>query len=568
MGKEIIFFGKDYSPTKECYFVRYDVDPNGKRRINNEKVDKGLLSVFSDTSDIWKVFNAGIKTIDELIKSTNSNNKIQLIGGVNDSPDTVSLTSDDETMFGPYVGTVSCKVKVGRTEYSVKFVIGSRFDSFDQNRIEIKPFFLATLLLKGRIKLNDLCVSYGMDSLFDFYMLWLLQKHYQQASLKGYYRKYQQFESNTVKLRGSIDIARHIRLNAGMNNGRIACTYRENTIDNYLNHLLLSAYDYLMVKYPDIVVDNTDEVFLHDINCLKQEIGYPKYSRRELINRNLLPISHPFYFEYEQLRNDCLRIMRDEGLSPFDQEQESVSGVLYYIPTLWEEFLQEYFDERYYSSPSISVTAQDSKPILTPDVNSEHGISTMRPDFVFKSNESFVQNNEPAPFFVLDAKYKEKWKNELKGKQSLDKDKKWEYSNDYNKCIRDMASFMCCSSGVIFPVSEEEYKNNVDNWKLEKHISPFYRLGTFYTVPVVVPNAVDTGYSDWQVLMDKSVNNTLTIFCDRMDYELEVAQAYQDAMATLEKKIQKIQSKHEHHAHDKLSADDFRITEATEYANA
>ena len=64
-------------------------------------------------------------------------------------------------------------------------------------------------------------------------------------------------------------------MNLGMDNGRVAYSYRENTVDNMLNHLILAAFDYLKEKYPYIVDNNVDDEMLAELNHLKYEIGYP-----------------------------------------------------------------------------------------------------------------------------------------------------------------------------------------------------------------------------------------------------------------------------------------------------
>ena len=67
-----------------------------------------------------------------------------------------------------------------------------------------------------------------------------------RAYRKGIYKQYCTFEGNDSKVRGKIDIARHIRLNP-LFNGKIAYSYREYTINNNTNRLIPVSYTHLDV---------------------------------------------------------------------------------------------------------------------------------------------------------------------------------------------------------------------------------------------------------------------------------------------------------------------------------
>lgn len=62
-----------------------------------------------------------------------------------------------------------------------------------------------------------------------------------RAYRKGIYRRYRTYENNDSKLKGRIDVARHIRLNP-IFNGNIAYSSREYTADNDMNRMILTAY--------------------------------------------------------------------------------------------------------------------------------------------------------------------------------------------------------------------------------------------------------------------------------------------------------------------------------------
>ena len=411
--------------------------------------------------------------------------------------------------------------------------IRSRFDDTKTNN----AYFLAALLYGGNIKLaENYSVSFNYENIFDFYMLSVLKRQLKDALIKGYYKKYQCFESNSDRVRGTIDIPRHIRLNANLNNGKIACSYRENTADNTVNHLILKALDILKTKHVDIYNSLFDNELKFQIRNMKYEIGYPKYDDHTLLTKNMVPVSHPFYTEYRMLQKYCIMILKNLGLSPFKNDKEAIQGILYYIPDLWEKYLERHIKKSIrYSKEELSVKTQREINIVSriEDDNSE-GITTSRPDFVF-------ENKDSKPFFILDAKYIEKWNSVLIGKEAIDpKTKSWALAADYNKCLRDMVSFDSHSAGVIFPIKEAEY-NTIIKPRWEHRISDYYQSGTFYSIPVKIPLPNEKEqYKDWELRLNKYVRDSLQGFVGRLEYELQVSDLINSSFAKVMEEIRKI----------------------------
>ena len=373
------------------------------------------------------------------------------------------------SLYGRFLGEGARKM------VSVKIEIFSRFDYLNED-LKVRPYFMASLLLKGRIVFNDLQVPFDFYELFDFYLLCVLIKHFKDALRKGFYKQYQRFESNSNRLRGSIDIARHIRLNMNINNGRVACSYRENSTDNMINHLVLAAFDHLREKYPALVDANVSDELAAKIKYLKYDIGYPKYGKRTIVAKNSTPISHPYFTEYKELQKDCLMILRDESVSPFENKKESLSGILYYVPDLWEDFLTDFISRDLdLTEDDITLQTQFVIRAMTDREDSEGHVT--RPDFVFWYYDE--DRKEDVPFFILDAKYRPAWINALKG--YLDP----MLSGDYDKCLRDMVSIDGNACGVMFPVQESE-KDSLKGSLLHR-FSKYNSYGRFYTFPILIP---------------------------------------------------------------------------------
>lgn len=420
--------------------------------------------------------------------------------------------SDEEYLFTEEVIEDLSQIKL-----QIRLQIQSRFD------IE-KPYFLATLLLRNKIKLNDNMVLSNEDDLYDYMLLFWYKTKLQDAYEKGFYKTYRRLEANGERLRGSIDFSRNIKLNGGHNNGKLAFSYRDNTVNNYLNHLIVVAYEYLKKKHPELMEQNFDNDL--DIKSILEEIKYVTgndyIDNRVLIKESNKPISHPYFMEYEDLRVICLKILRDEGISIWDSEVEKTKSILFYIPDLWELYLEDRLRE--YKEIRKDMNVQGEIPIknevikvfgkLDAKKNNEF-VKKIYPDFLFFDGET--------PYFILDAKFKKGWESsiliEKKDDEKDRKDSKLYDLSDYDKCIRDMNSIYSHATGIIFPTnkSANEGDDYFDDSTLCHKISQYNQQDIFYTFPVVVPPIsvpferdpdviVNIKYSEWRTKFDDSIN--------------------------------------------------------------
>lgn len=431
---------------------------------------------------------------------------------------------------------------------SANIRIESRFDY--NKEYKSRSYFAAMLLSCGNIgHLNIDNVICDENNLFDCLLVALLSQNLEKAHFKGVYKAYRQFESNDEKVKGAIDVSRHIKLNAGMNNGRVACRYRENTINNYLNILICKAYDYAKVKYPEIVhnrIDNNSRL-RSMLDLLRYEADAQSVSLQSVISNNLKPISHPYYNEYESVRKICLQLLRGEGVSIFEASDKTVNGFLYYLPDLWEDYLKNVFNQvvlkrnenGQYVYENLYLDEQaEEKYIIRDNSKSEVDLNevdnksdekelyscTARPDFVFKSKS--VYNN----VLILDAKMKP-------GAYRFFNNEYVEYReslvNDVDKCLRDMVVYNAVlGTGVVFPKKvndccEKKDQENIDGNSLEesltlekrieceyttipkdyfkRKISRWYTDKSFFVLPFVVPKSYEfDSYREWKKAFDYS----------------------------------------------------------------
>ena len=372
--------------------------------------------------------------------------------------------------------------------------IQSRFDRNEDN-VYCPPYFLSTMLLQCQTGLNEeLVPSNDKDFFFDLFLLYMFKERAKKCYQKGLYRTYRRFEKNDDRIKGAIDVSRHIRLNMGLNNGKIAYSYRENTIDNYLNHLILCAFEKMKKKYPSCVnmvySDPNNCEFRRFVDELKANLGFSQIDSRTIISKNQKTISHPYYIEYEDLRKISIRILRDEGLSIFDGDGEDSNGLLVYIPDLWELYLEKLLtDSNYILYTQGLMKSGDKKDspirIFNYASDSTEFVQKTYPDYVFADKGN-------AYFMVLDAKFKPAWSATIFKRESLGTGKMG-LMNDYDKCIRDMNSLNVYATGTIFPTNNDD---NIDDF-IEHNISGYNSIHRFYTFPIYVPFSNKDNYSEW-----------------------------------------------------------------------
>ena len=390
--------------------------------------------------------------------------------------------------FGGLVGVISLKdfqLPDSSEIVDISLQINTRFDAGIQsdqsieydpniNFKSISPFFLMTLLFHDYRPTNNM-VSLDEEAFTDILLLYSFIEKYREAYVKGYFKTYHRFEKNDDRVKGSIDISRHLRLNMGMNNGRVAYSYKEKSEYNYINHLIIAAYEHLKTKYFDLSKDAfSRNIRLRDsLEALKYMIGSRTYKDTVLIAKNINSLTHPYYTEYEELRKICIKILRNGKQSLFDgTNNQKVNGILMYVPRLWEKYIENRLRR-------TGVMSQEQIHVFNVNGGEKYYQLTI-PDFVFYSNDS--------PFMILDAKFKRGWLSAAKTGYLGD------LLPDYDKCLRDMVSINGNSAGVIFPTNDKVdgfdkngYMIAGRTYNYEHSISKHNPTAKFYTFPVYIP---------------------------------------------------------------------------------
>lgn len=257
--------------------------------------------------------------------------------------------------------------------------IGSRFDR-DGN-----DYFMHYMLQRiFSVNMLDLQYSYNSEDIFDF-ILFLFPYYLKRALSQGVYKEYRTFERNDSRIRGVLDVNRHIRLNYPAT-GAIAYRSREHTLDNNITELIRHTIEYIKTKEFGDSILRCDEDTKYCVSQIVQATnGYERNQRQYIINRNLRPRIHPLYFEYDNLRKLCLQILRHEEIK-YGEDKEKVYGVVFDGAWLWEEYLN---------------TILSPLDILHPKNKTKEGGIYLFANRTGRRYPDFMGNN-----IILDAKYK------------------------------------------------------------------------------------------------------------------------------------------------------------------
>ena len=278
-------------------------------------------------------------------------------------------------------------------------------------------------LIQKALRYNalDLSTPTGGDGALKLLPL-LFPSYLVRAVNQGLFKQYRRFEYNDSRPRGTIDVARHIKLNLPFQ-GNIAYSTREFSFDNPVTELIRHTYEFIKRK-PEF-----RELFQHDPavkNAINQiKLATPSYrsqDRRAVVQANFKPCSHPLLTAYRPLQQLCLRILRDEGIYS-THKKDQVYGVLFDISYLWEEYLATLPALEGFTHLNNNETAENTKlhlatlvaQIVLEKEKEKQEKQKLKevdrkpkfrfyPDFYLETEDS-QQENERASV-VVDAKYK------------------------------------------------------------------------------------------------------------------------------------------------------------------
>ena len=244
-----------------------------------------------------------------------------------------------------YTGNIMGFIGFGET----KVRIHSRFAQGEDD------YFLHYMLQKVfAINLFDLKYHADDESIFDF-LIYLFPAFLKRAIRQGLYKEYQTRTYNDPNIRGRIDVSRHIRQNTPFA-GKVAYSTREYAYDNYVTQLIRHTIEFISNHpYGGGILQNDD--LTNDAVTLIRE-ATPTYSqneRRKVMNKNLRPLSHPYFSEYRHLQQLCMQILRYEEIK-YGRNEDEIYGVLFDCAWLWEEYLNTILKNQGYIHPQNKIS--------------------------------------------------------------------------------------------------------------------------------------------------------------------------------------------------------------------
>lgn len=306
----------------------------------------------------------GIFVFPEIIRDTEDLTKEQMI----------LQTVNDTFRSGNVMGFLGCGDE--------RLIIESRFCG------ESEDYFFQYLL--DRVldfpNIVDLESDANQDNRLFNFLLFLFPYYLKTAMRKGLFKKYILCQYNDGNVKGTIDVARHIKWNTPFV-GNVAYSQREFSYDNSLMELVRHTIEFIKGKPygNNLLLKVKDEVKL----VINATPSYEAYDRQKVIDVNKKnAIRHAYFREYLALQRLCLLILRHQKHQiGFGSRQ--IYGILFDGAWLWEEYISSLIEDYFYHP--MNKSGKGAQRLFSGSVG------LIYPDFISRNKENRV---------IADAKYK------------------------------------------------------------------------------------------------------------------------------------------------------------------
>ncbi|PIA85365.1 5-methylcytosine restriction system specificity protein McrC [Streptococcus parauberis] len=224
-------------------------------------------------------------------------------------------------------------------------IVGLLSDSRDEVKIfsrfsksEKQDYFLRYMfskVLNFNVTNNELNSSDELS--YEKIIIFLFPYYFKNALSKGIYKEYIKRKHNNLNVRGTIDIARHIKNNIPFE-GNIAYNTREFSYDNNLTQLIRHTIEFLESCY-SFLLDSDSEIREQVLILKRYTSNYSKNSREKILFENKLnPVKHGYFEEYAILQKVCIQILENQKTG-FGQDNQKINGLIFDVAWLWEEYI-------------------------------------------------------------------------------------------------------------------------------------------------------------------------------------------------------------------------------------
>ena len=203
---------------------------------------------------------------------------------------------------------------------------------------------------------------------------------------KGLFKKYIRYRYNNGNVKGTIDVARHIKKNTPFV-GNVAYSQREFSYDNYLMELVRHTIEFVKRKPygNNLLVKVKDEAKL----VVDATPGYEPYDRQKIIEQNKKnTVRHAYFREYLALQRLCLLILQHQK-HQIGTGSRQIYGILFDGAWLWEEYINSLIKETFYHP--MNKNGAGAQRLF------DRNVGLIYPDFISRNSETRI---------IADAKYK------------------------------------------------------------------------------------------------------------------------------------------------------------------
>lgn len=255
-----------------------------------------------------------------------------------------------------------------------------------------EDFLLRYLLSRNSDFLNTSLLHDSRDSnLIDLRLL-MFPLFLNKALAQGVFRTFVRRQHNDMRFKGSVNVEEHLRRNIPFE-GRICYQNSELSYENDITLLIrLTAHVIKWTPEGQALLQSNLQ-FRKELAVIAEHTpGFSVYDRASIIKNCLQPVRHPFFTAYEPLRRLCLQILFHHGLHYVQDSSDRVSGILFDLAALWEEYL--------------------AAILTTEPLDFKHPNNREQDDILylgrFKKYERYPDFYHEDAGIVLDAKYKRK----------------------------------------------------------------------------------------------------------------------------------------------------------------
>lgn len=306
----------------------------------------------------------GIFVFPEIVKDSEDISRDQMI----------IQSANDTYRSGNVMGFIGCGDE--------RLIIESRFCRAEED------YFFQYLLDKvlGFPNIVDLKTDANQDNRLFNFLLFLFPYYLKVAMRKGLFKKYICCKYNDGNVKGTIDIARHVRRNTPFT-GNVAYSQREFSYDNSLTELVRHTIEFIKRKpYGNsVLIKVKDEVK----SVVDVTPGYEPYDRQRIVDQNKKnTVRHAYFREYLALQSLCILILRHQK-HQIGTGTKQIYGILFDGAWLWEEYINTLIKDAFYHP--MNKSGKGAQRLF------EGNIGLIYPDFISRDKDVRI---------VADAKYK------------------------------------------------------------------------------------------------------------------------------------------------------------------